>query len=44
MVQIEDKHGKMIMVTHLPEAMELTDYFGNFAHADAVFELFDWER
>lgn len=44
MIQVEDKDGKNITVTNLPEAVQLADYFRHFAHTDKAFKRFDQER
>lgn len=44
MIQVEDKYGKNITVTNLPEAIQQADYFRDFAHTDKVFKRFDQER
>ena len=44
MIQVEDKNGKDIRFTNLPQAIEQADYFRNFAHEDKLFEKFDKER
>ncbi|MBG6063311.1 hypothetical protein IWX83_003121 [Flavobacterium sp. CG_9.1] len=44
MIQVEDKEGKIMTVTNLPEAVQQADYFRNFAHTDKLFEKFDKER
>ena len=44
MIQVEDKDGKNITVTNLPEAIQQADYFRHFAHIDKAFKRFDQER
>lgn len=44
MIQVEDKDGKNITVTNLPEALEQADSFRNYSHTDKAFEKFDQER
>lgn len=44
MIQVEDKDGKNIIVTNLPEAVQQADYFRQLSHTDKVFEKFDQER
>lgn len=44
MIQVEDKDGKNITVTNLPEALEQADSFINYSHTDKAFEKFDQER
>lgn len=44
MIQVEDKDGKNITVTNLPEAVQQADYFRHFSHTDKAFEKFDQER
>lgn len=44
MIQVEDKDGKNITVTNLPEAVQQEDYFRHFSHTDIAFEKFDQER
>lgn len=44
MIQVEDKDGKTITVTNLPEALEQADSFRNYSHVDKAFEKFDQER
>jgi hypothetical protein len=44
MIQVEDKDGKSITVTNLPEALKQANYFRDFAHTDKVFKWFDQER
>jgi hypothetical protein len=44
MIQVEDKDGKNITVTNLPEAVQQADYFRQLSHTDKVFMRFDQER
>lgn len=44
MIQVEDKDGKKITVTNLPEAVQQADYFRQLSHTDKAFKRFDQER
>jgi hypothetical protein len=44
MIQVEDKDGKTITVTNLPEAVQQADYFRQLSHTDKAFKRFDQER
>jgi hypothetical protein len=44
MIHLEDKDGKTITVTNLPEALQQADYFRHLSHTDKAFKRFDQER
>lgn len=44
MIQVEDKDGKNITVTNLPEAVQQADYFRQLSHTGKAFKRFDQER